>query len=659
MKQKFHFNLDVAKAEEREGRAYITVYATDSAPDKVGEACSEECLHSLAEQFKSGKVELLNTHQDAIGFGKVVNGWVVDAEQFHPDLAGQGVKAVLAEVELDLEFPHARRLFERAQDPEERKRLGFSIYGRLDRSNPRFLVWRNGRKVFNALSCDHITVTRFNREANGRTHIADAVMKSLDWSDDDVAVVQKEQAPYTVADLAKQYGLPIGEDVVAKSLREAHFSGSTAESGRDKHVHEFVARLDGTSGTLRGYTMPPTAGDRHFHVIDLMDAEAMQTAGASRGADHKHALGIGSIRQITQDAFSKVVTELNAADSRLTTEGEPVKDQDTPTAPAAAAQPPSGAPAPAVSPKPETPTPAQAEFHKELGWLHSFREALGSMFGKPTNAHEVIESLADTLTPDYAANGGDVESLAKAVIALNQRVAGIRVERDSLTVRTAKLFDVFDSAGMLKRLSAPVFDTDEAKALAEAAHIVPADVSAGEGVEDEPETPETAAVEGAEGDGAEGVDAGGEEQQAASAAGGEEPEMTEEQMAQMEERIAAKVSTGLLDTFRKAGLLPAEGDEQPEAAAAVTDPAGAEATGDEPEAGAGEGDEAQDEDEGEPLSKILTTLDDVVKSVGGLSERLAKIEGAPAGRRSQEGHDAGAAAGKTGVFTGVFSPRQA
>lgn len=650
MNNHFNFDLEVLKAETREGRPFITIYATDTAPDSEGERCSDECLKGMVEQIRAGDVDLLNTHHDAIGFGDAVDAHIVDAGSINPEAAGHN--ALMVDVELDFDFPAARKLHAAAQDPVKRKKHGFSIGGNLNRDNPRCVTWERGKRVFNDLRLDHITTTRNNREANKRTHISGAVFKSLDMSEADIRQLQDAQAPYTVRDLAGKYGLPMDGEVT-KEVTEAFFSGEAEEA--NGHTHRFTARLRGTSGTLIGSTTSPSSGDRHTHPIDLLGNEATVTAGASRGTDHRHPLGFASVAQITQDEFEKRVEAISESDPLTATkllEGLAMTTKQTTTTQPQAQSTPTEAEIPAAAASPSQPVaekvaiaPAiQAETeHESVGVLRSMSQALSSVFGRkidPASLPQELEHIAGHITSDYS---GDLDLLAKSCVGLLQRVSGIQYDRDGVSVRTAKLLEVLESAGMGKPME-HALDADALEAAtagvqstAQEAGAAAADASESDVEVEQPHTSD------------EGI------------ATQEGSDMNEEQYTKLKSDITAEVTEAILTPMQEAGLLPkkavaaAEGTgdvaEHAEAAAEVNeevDGAAEDATTDTEEAGdaAPEADvngadaepEADEGADNTVMEKVLSGLADVSSSIKALDQRIANVESAPEGRNSGGAH---------------------
>src|SRR3990172_12974828 len=131
MKEQFYFGLDILKAEERDGRPFLTIYATDTIEDRQKESCTRACLDKMVGILQSGQVELVGSHHAGIGFGRAVDGRVVPAETVD---GPAGELALLSDIELDPEFPEARKLFEEAKVGKCKRQ--FSIGGRLNKDNP-------------------------------------------------------------------------------------------------------------------------------------------------------------------------------------------------------------------------------------------------------------------------------------------------------------------------------------------------------------------------------------------------------------------------------------------------------------------------------------------------------------------------------------------
>lgn len=183
MKDRFEFDLTVWKADQRDGKPYLLIYATDTADDRHGDNCTLACLEGLQKQIQDGGIEILNSHHDAVGLGQAVDAHIVDAGQFDSRL--QGERALLVDTVLDPNDPRAIKLFEKAQQSTpENPLVRFSIGGELNKANPRRVLWKaGGGRQLNDMILDHITACRPHKASNLRTHIAEAVFKTLEFDE--------------------------------------------------------------------------------------------------------------------------------------------------------------------------------------------------------------------------------------------------------------------------------------------------------------------------------------------------------------------------------------------------------------------------------------------------------------------------------------------
>lgn len=693
MHDSFEFGLSVLKTENRDGRMVVTVYATDTAPDADGDRCSEACLRRMIDRINTGNVELLNSHLEAIGFGRAIAAHTADAGLYHAELAGE--TALLVEVELDENDPQAKKLFERAQSDKFHHQ--FSVGGRLNKKNPRAVRYVRGRRVFEDLLLDHIVVTRGDREAapkpaaNERTHIAMAVYKTLGMTESDEAAYKRSSAPYFVRDIAGRLGLDF-DDAVTKGIRTAFIEGETdmAGEGEERHEHRFSARLNGENGTLIGMTTSWSAGERHAHMIDLMGEEATLSSGASRGFVHVHGLELPTVRTMAPEEFAKKIGEviesapegslLELQAKALLQGDEFMKTTDDSNTTANATD---TATAPGETPEDnvaetETDAPLEQEpaaktednveqtapkfDEHEVGFIKRMARMFSGR-GEQDTLPAQIGAFTDHIHKDILGETCNHDELVQAIVALNHKVASLDVDRDTMSVRAHRFLEVVESAGLLKPLEKSALTPDDVAAVTKTAQADTEETE--EEVIDSAFTVETD-------DGS--IDDSTQTTAATKAASTETDDMTPEELTKFKEAVAAEVvgvvgpqiTDTILGELRKSGVIPdpsvaAKTDDT----ANATDATDASAGDDDADTGAedtdtdtdgdGEGDNAAAEHV-DIAAAITKSLEPLAEAVAGLTNRLDAVEKTTTGRsRRLHGNDRAKDTGKKGTFDGIFS----
>lgn len=175
---RFEFGATVDKAwQDEQGKMHVRAIASDDQLDLQRDRMSGNALSRMAEMSKSG-VPLLDNHRATFEFGRTVDGKVITTKADD----GRPVNQLLVELELDGEFPQARKLFKEIAGGECARQL--SIGGKLNLKNRDAVTVQMTSgglsRTINDLELDHIATTRKSQAANPRTSFVEAIAKSLD-----------------------------------------------------------------------------------------------------------------------------------------------------------------------------------------------------------------------------------------------------------------------------------------------------------------------------------------------------------------------------------------------------------------------------------------------------------------------------------------------
>lgn len=191
----FDATIDKAWQDEETGKMHVRAIASDDQLDLQRDRMSGGALDRMAEMANAG-VPLLDNHRATFEFGKSVHGQVIQK----PSEDGRVVRQLLVELELDGEWPQARKLFKEVAGGECARQL--SIGGKLNLKNRDAVTVQMTAgglsRTINDLELDHIATTRKAQAANPRTNFVEAIAKSLD------AAVEAGWEPEVQNTLAKQ-----------------------------------------------------------------------------------------------------------------------------------------------------------------------------------------------------------------------------------------------------------------------------------------------------------------------------------------------------------------------------------------------------------------------------------------------------------------------
>lgn len=204
----FSFDAVCEKAwQDEKGKMFVRAVASDDRLDLQRDRMSANALKKMADAAKKG-VPFLETHRSVFEFGKTVGGDVVDFEE-----GGKKVQKFVVDVELDGDFPQARKLFKEVAGNTCKRQL--SIGGKLNLKNKEAVhveMTPTGlARTINDLDLDHIASTRESQAANPRTSFTEAISKALDDAEKGLAkekgdgqnVTQMQFSPEMLAALKK------------------------------------------------------------------------------------------------------------------------------------------------------------------------------------------------------------------------------------------------------------------------------------------------------------------------------------------------------------------------------------------------------------------------------------------------------------------------
>lgn len=196
---RFEFGATVDKAwqDEETGKMHVRAIASDDQLDLQRDRMSGNALQRMADMSKAG-VPLLDNHRATFEFGRTVGGQVITTKAHD----GRPVSQLLVELELDGDWPQARKLFKEVASGECGRQL--SIGGKLNLKNRDAVTVQMTSgglsRTINDLELDHIATTRKAQAANPRTSFVEAIAKSLD------AAVEAGWEPEVEKPLAKGDG---------------------------------------------------------------------------------------------------------------------------------------------------------------------------------------------------------------------------------------------------------------------------------------------------------------------------------------------------------------------------------------------------------------------------------------------------------------------
>jgi ATP-dependent protease ClpP protease subunit len=185
----FEFGAKAIKVWKNDstGQHFVKAIASDTEEDFHGERLSSKALEGLAKCINTQDpcpVGLLPSHWDAFEIGTCSAAKVIDS----PDFAN--AKALAVDIELNLDYPEARSLYNDVEKGKSKKQLSIGGYLNPDNENPYY--WEPKMRtdasgglvqdwilVLDDVILEHIAVTRANKAANNRSGFVGAIAKSL------------------------------------------------------------------------------------------------------------------------------------------------------------------------------------------------------------------------------------------------------------------------------------------------------------------------------------------------------------------------------------------------------------------------------------------------------------------------------------------------
>lgn len=180
----FSFDAICEKAwQDDKGKMFVRACASDDKLDLQRDRMSRNALQKMADAAKRG-VPFLETHRSVFEFGRTVGGEVAEVDE-----GGKKVQKFFVDVELDGDFPQARKLFKEVAAKSCQRQL--SIGGKLNLKNREAVhveMTPTGlSRTINDLDLDHIASTRQKQAANPRTSFTEAITKALDEAEKGLA----------------------------------------------------------------------------------------------------------------------------------------------------------------------------------------------------------------------------------------------------------------------------------------------------------------------------------------------------------------------------------------------------------------------------------------------------------------------------------------
>jgi hypothetical protein len=175
---KFEFGADCEKAwtDEKTGKMLVRAVASDDRLDLQRDRMGNHALQKMVEAARKG-VPFFETHRSVFEFGRTVDGAITEKDE-----GGKKIRQFVVDVELDGDFPQARKLFKEVAGGLCKRQL--SIGGKLNLKNRDAVsveMTPSGlARTINDLELDHIASTRENQAANPRTSFTEAVAKAID-----------------------------------------------------------------------------------------------------------------------------------------------------------------------------------------------------------------------------------------------------------------------------------------------------------------------------------------------------------------------------------------------------------------------------------------------------------------------------------------------
>lgn len=259
----FEANCEKAWQDEKTGKMYVKAVASDDRLDLQRDRMGRPALDKMAAAAKRG-VPFLETHRSTFEFGKTVDGEITQVEE-----GGKKVNKFIATVELDPEFPQARKLFKEVASGVCKRQL--SIGGKLNLKNRDAVAIEmtpSGlARTINDLDLDHIASTREKHAANPRTSFLEAIAKAMDDAEQDgwEPEVSEAVAKTVAAQGENVEDVKAGMSIFAK-LGKLFKGGGSPMAGKaeDKKTPESTTAPE--ESTTEGSKTPMTAPEKEVKV---------------------------------------------------------------------------------------------------------------------------------------------------------------------------------------------------------------------------------------------------------------------------------------------------------------------------------------------------------------------------------------------------------
>lgn len=330
---RFEFGATVDKAwQDEDGKMHVRAIASDDQLDLQRDRMSGNALSRMADMSKAG-VPLLDNHRATFEFGRTVGGQVITTKAED----GRPVNQLLVELELDGEFPQARKLFKEVANGECSRQL--SIGGKLNLKNRDAVTVQMTSgglsRTINDLELDHIATTRKSQAANPRTSFVEAIAKSLD------AAVEAGWEPEVEKPLAKEDGP--GQNNASPDMDSSDIALGArilASVGKASRAGE-VTKMDMNGGETPGATpeeIETTPGEPATPEVE----EKACPEGEMEKANNNKADGVKDPKTLPEQeqlkpeaekygyAKTQLLSEISALISKMEMPPEAMGEEETP-----------------------------------------------------------------------------------------------------------------------------------------------------------------------------------------------------------------------------------------------------------------------------------------------------------------------------------------
>lgn len=338
---RFEFGATIDKAwqDEETGKMHVRAIASDDQLDLQRDRMSGRALGRMADMAKSG-VPLLDNHRATFEFGKTVHGQVIQGQAED----GRPVSQLLVELELDADWPQARKLFKEIAGGECARQL--SIGGKLNLKNREAVtVQMTGgglSRTINDLELDHIATTRKAQAANPRTSFVEAVAKALDsaeeagweWQQEPLAKSDSpgQNTPLSSMDPMDSSDIKLGAQILA-SVGKASRSSNVTKMDMDMNGGETPGATPEGIETTPGEPATPEMTEEKGCEDDMMKAKDGNGQKADGVADPKTLPEQAQLKPEAKKygyAKTQMLGEISAMLSKMEMPPELMGDDETP-----------------------------------------------------------------------------------------------------------------------------------------------------------------------------------------------------------------------------------------------------------------------------------------------------------------------------------------